>query len=398
MAVDTKTIQVHGLAEELQMLRDIARRFTETELMPLEKMVQEREANRGLSAEPILPPEVLAHLDERARELELFGLDVPVELGGQGLGFTAKAVVLEELNRSITPYRLPPESPNLFWLMEEATPEQRERYLLPYARGEKRSSLALTEPNAGSDAAAIETTATQVEGGWVLNGSKTFISRCDEASFFIVVAVTDKNKRARGGITAFLVDKGTPGFKIGRHIHTMGHDTPSELVFEDCFVPKSQVLGEVGWAFRPLQNRLGVRRCEIAARCVGMAERLIQMMVDQANARSTFGELLAERQAVQWMIADSVMDVHAARLMVMDVAGKMDAGIKDVRMESSVVKVFATEMITRVVDRALQVHGGLGYTKDLPIEFIYRNSRFLRIVEGPSEIHRRQIARFRLHA
>jgi len=389
-------IQVYGLPEELEFVRDIARRFTETELMPLEKMVQEREISRGLSAEPLIPKEVHEHLDKKARELDLFGLDVPEELGGQGLGFMYKAVVLEEINRSITPYRLPPESPNLSWLIEEATPEQTEKYLLPYSRGDKRSSLALTEPNAGSDAAAIEATATRSEGGWVLNGTKTFISRCDEADFFIVIAVTDKAKRGRGGISAFLVDKGTPGFKIGRYIWTMGYDTPSELIFEDCFVPDSQVLGEIGWAFKPLQKRLGVRRSEIAARCLGHAERLVQLMVDQANNRVTFGKPLAERQAVQWMIADSVMSIHAARLMVMDVAAKMDAGVPDVRNESSIAKVFATEMVSTIVDRALQLHGGIGYTKDSPIEFIYRNSRALRIVEGASEIHRRQIARFRL--
>ena len=391
-------IEVHGLPDELRMLRDIVRQFVQTELMPLEKIVQEREARRGLGNDPVIPPEENARLIQRARELDLWGLDVPVELGGQGLGFCAKVIAIEELFRTIVPFRFPPESPNLFMLIENCTPEQRERYLVPYARGEKLSAIVLTEPNAGSDAAAIQTTAVRRDGGWVLNGTKTFISYADVADFYIVIAVTDKEKRARGGITAFLVDRDTPGCRVGRHIPTMGEPTPFEMVFDDCFLPDSQVLGEVGWGFRPLMNRLDVRRIEMAARAVGMAERMIQMMVEYANTRVTFGQPLAERQAIQWMIADSVMEVHATRLMVMDVARKLDDGIKDVRVEAASAKIFGSEMISRVVDRAMQVHGGLGYTKDLPIEYMYRNSRVLRIYEGTSEILRRQIARLRLRA
>lgn len=381
------------LSEDLRMLRDLVRKFVDSELMPLEKTVQHREAARGLGNDPVIPPEDYDRLLGKARELGLWGLDVPEEFGGVGLGMEAKMIAVEEMNRSITPFRLPPESPNLYLLSKTCTPEQREKYLLPYASGEKRSSLALTEPDAGSDVSAMRTTARRVDGGWVLNGTKMWISWADAASFFIIVAVTDRDRGTRGGMTSFLVDAGTPGLTVGNFIPTMGEPTPYELLIENVFVPDSQVLGELGYAFKPLTNRLGVRRVEIAARCVGMASRLIDMMVQQAENRVTFGKPLGERQGVQWMIADSAMEVHASRLMVQDAARKLDAGIADLREEASITKVFATEMITRVVDRAMQVHGGIGFSKETPIEYIYRNSRVLRILEGASEIHRMQLAR-----
>jgi (R)-benzylsuccinyl-CoA dehydrogenase len=385
-----------ALSEDLHGLRDLVREFVRRELLPLEQIVQEREAARGLGNDPVIPPEDHARLTRRARELDLWGLDIPPELGGQGLGVLAKMVATEEINRSIVPFRLPPESTSISFLIEGCTPEQRERFVLPYTRDGKRMALALSEPNAGADAAAIETTAARADGGWLLNGAKTFISWADEADLVIVMALTDREKRSRGGITAFLVEAGTPGMHVGRHIPTMGHHTPNEMSFTDCFVPDGQVLGEVGYGFTPLAQCLNVIRVDVGARALGMAERLIDMMVEHANTRVTFGQKLADRQAVQWMIADSVMEVHAARLMVHDAAAKLDAGVKDVRTEASSVKVFATEMISRVVDRAMQVYGGMGYTRDLPIEFIYRNSRIMRIMDGPSEIHRQQIARLRL--
>ncbi|WEX12442.1 acyl-CoA dehydrogenase family protein [Chelativorans sp. AA-79] len=378
------------------MLQDLVRKFVTSELIPLEKKVQEREASRGLGNDPVIPPDDYSRLLGRAQELGLWGMDVPEEFGGSGLGIVAKMVAVEEMSRSITPFRLPPESPNLWLLSKTCTPQQREKYLLPYARGDKRSSLALTEADAGSDVGAMRTNAKRVDGGWLLNGTKMWISWANVADFFIVVAVTDKEKGTRGGMTSFLVDADTPGFRVGNFIPTMGEPTPYELQLENVFIPDEQVLGEIGYAFKPLTNRLGVRRVEIAARCVGMANRLIDLMVTQAENRVTFGKPLADRQAVQWMIADSAIEVHAARLMVRDAAEKLDAGISDIREEASITKVYATEMISRVVDRAMQVYGGIGFSKETPIEYIYRNSRVLRILEGASEIHRMQIARKRL--
>jgi (R)-benzylsuccinyl-CoA dehydrogenase len=382
--------------DEQDALRTVVREFVSTELMPLERTVQEREAARGLAATPVIPPDAYDRLLEEARRRDLWGLDVPAEYGGMELGMVGKMIAVEELNRSIVPFRLPPESPNLWLLVNYCTPYQREKWVEPYARGELRASLALTEPEAGSDATAIRSNATKVDGGWRLNGTKQFISWADVANFFIVIAWTDRDKPANGGISAFIVDKATPGLQVGKHMSTMGEPTPFEILLEDCFVPDENVLGEVGAGFRPMAGRLDMRRIEMASRCVGMGERCIELMVEQANNRKTFGEPLANRQMVQAWIADSVIDVHATRLMVMDAANKRDAGARSVRREASMCKVFGTEMITRVVDRTLQLYGGMGFSKELPIEYIYRNSRFLRILEGASEIHRITLAQLRL--
>jgi (R)-benzylsuccinyl-CoA dehydrogenase len=384
--------------EEQQALRSVVREFTRTELLPLERTVQEREAARGLGSEPVIPPEAYERLLEAARKRDLWGLDVPAEYGGQELGMVGKMIAVEELNRSIVPFRLPPESPNLWLLVNYCTDYQRQRWVEPYARGELRASLALTEPEAGSDATAIRSTATRAPGGWRLNGTKQFISWADVASFFIVIAWTDRDQPASGGISAFIVDKDSPGLRVGAHTATMGEPTPFEVILDDCFVPDENVLGAVGAGFRPIAGRLDTRRIEMGARCVGMAERCIELMVTQAKNRRTFGQPLADRQMVQTWIADSEIEVHATRLMVMDAAGRRDAGARNVRREASMCKVFGTEMITRVVDRTLQLYGGMGFSKELPIEYIYRNSRFLRVLEGASEIHRISLAKLRLDA
>ena len=382
------------LPDDIRQIGETVRRFVSEELMPLEKTVIERDAARGMTGtEPLIPPDLHAKLLAKAREIGLWGIDVPEEYGGLGLGSLAKCVVLEELNRTIVPFVFPPETPNLHMLMACCTPAQRERYLLPYARGDVHSSLCLTEPGAGSDAAAVEMRAVRRGDKWVLNGTKMFITRADEAAFFIVIALTDKEKRARGGITAFLIDKDTPGLKLVRPIPMIGAHRPWEVLFEDVAVGDDQVLGEVGQAFVPLQNRLGVRRLEIGTRCVGQAKRALGMMLEQARVRKTFGQLLEDRQSVQWWIADSAVDIHATRLMAYQAAWRADQGETDLRLESSMIKIFATEMVGRVVDRAMQIYGGYGMSKDMPLEFLYRVVRMHRIYEGPSEIHRWQVAK-----
>jgi len=382
------------LPEEYKMIRETVRRFVKEELVPLERTVIERDANRGMTGtEPLIPPEVNKRLLAKVKEIGLWGIDVPEEFGGLGLGSLAKCVVVEELNRTVTPFILPPETPNLHMLLNCCTPAQHDRYLLPYARGEVQSSMCITEPNAGSDVQSLEMKAERKNGCWLLNGTKVFITRADEAGFFIVIAVNDKAKRAKGGITAFLVDRNTPGLKLTRPIATIGAHRPWEIVFQDVEVRDDQVLGEVGEAFIPLQNRLGVRRLEIGTRCVGQASRALEMMIEQAENRVTFGKPLSERQAVQWWIADSAVDIHATRLMAYEAAWKADQGNTDLRLESSMIKIFATEMVGRVVDRAMQAFGGYGMTKDLPLEFLYRVVRMHRIYEGPTEIHRWQVAK-----
>ncbi|HBU42933.1 MULTISPECIES: acyl-CoA dehydrogenase family protein [unclassified Microbacterium] len=381
------------LTEELEAVQQIARDFTRRELVPLEESVIRREVERGFDKVPLIEPEREQQLTAAVRELGLWGIEVPEELGGAGLGLQAKAVALEEVNYSITPYRLPPESPNISYLDAVATSSQKQRYLEPLCRGDMTSALALTEPDAGADAAGIRTTAVKDGSEWVINGSKLWISWADTVDFFIVIAVTDQEKRSRGGMTAFLVDRDAPGLDISAPIPTMGEQRPFGLFFDNVRVADDAVLGEIGNAFPPLTNRLGVRRVEIGARCTGQAQRMIDMMCSYSLERHTFGAPLADRQSVQNMIADSVMELHAVRLMVHDAATALDAGERDIRLEASSVKVQATEMLSRVVDRAMQVHGAMGYSKELPIEYVYRNSRVLRILEGPSEIHRGQVAK-----
>jgi (R)-benzylsuccinyl-CoA dehydrogenase len=381
------------LPESTAMVRETVARFVREALMPHEALIIRREAERGFKDDPLIPPELDATLQRKARDIGLWGIDVPEEFGGQDFGMLAKCVVIEEIKHTIVPFVLPPESPNLYMLKELCKGDQVDRYLMPYARGEKKSCLALTEEGAGSDAAAIKMRAERKDGKWVLNGSKIWISNARRADFMIVMAVTDPGKGSRGGITAFLVDKGTPGVSIPSSYPMIGEYHPYGVFFDNVTLDDSQVLGDVGNGYAPLSKRLGVRRLDIAARCVGLAVRCLEMMIEQANSRSTFGAPLADRQAVQWWIADSYQEMEMVRLMVYKLAWKLDRGDADFRLDGSMVKVQATEMIGRVVDRAIQLYGGMGLSKELPLEYIARMVRVLRVVEGPSEVHRWVIAR-----
>ncbi|MGB3432874.1 acyl-CoA dehydrogenase family protein [Achromobacter sp.] len=381
------------LPEESRMVRDTVARFVKEELIPHEALIIRRESERGFSDTPIIPPELEAALQDKAKSIGLWGIDVPEEFGGQDLGMLTKCLVVEQLKHSIVPFVLPPESPNLFLLKELCRGDQVDRYLLPYSRGEKKSCLALSEPGAGSDAAAIKTRAERKNGKWLLNGTKLWISNARRSDFMIVMALTDPAAGKSGAYTAFLVDKGTPGLTIPTSFPMIGEYHPYEVVLDNVELDDSQVLGEVGGGFAPISKRLGVRRLEIASRCLGLATRCLEMMIEQANTRHTFGAPLADRQAVQWWIADSYQEIEMLRLMVYRMAWKMDQGDADVRRDGSLVKVQGTEMITRVVDRAIQLFGGMGVSKELPLEYISRMCRVMRIVEGPSEVHRWIIAR-----
>jgi (R)-benzylsuccinyl-CoA dehydrogenase len=381
------------LPEELRMLRDTVARFARQELRPLEKDVIRREAERGLTDAPLIDPDAEKALNRKAKEIGLYGIDVPEEYGGQNLGMLAKAVVIEELKTSITPYVLPPDSPNLYMLRETCKGDQVEKYFIPYARGEKKSAIAITEPGAGSDPAAMKTRAEYRNGKWVINGQKTFISNARKADFIIVMAVTDPAKGSRGGITAFLVDQGTRGMSIPAVFNTIGEHAPYGVFFDDVEVSDDQVLGEVGNGFGPMQNRLGVRRMEIACRSLGYARRCLELMIPYANERVTFGKPLADRQAVQWWIADSFQEMEMVRLITWRLACRIDQGETNWRRDAAMVKLQGSEMIFRIADRAMQMFGGMGMTKDMPLEYISRACRAYRIYEGPSEVHRWFIAR-----
>ena len=381
------------LPEELRMLRETVARFVREELLPLERDVIKREAERGLTDAPLIDPDVEKHLADKAREIGLYGIDVPEEYGGQNMGMLAKAVVIEELKTSIVPFVLPPDSPNLWMLRETCKGEQINKYLLPYASGDKKSAIAISEPGAGSDPAGMKTRAEYKNGKWVLNGQKIWISHARHADFMIVMAVTDPAKGSRGGITAFLVDKGSKGLSIPSVFNTMGEHAPYAVFFDNVELSDDQVLGDVGNGFGPMQNRLGVRRMEIACRSLGYARRCMDLMLKQANERKTFGALLAERQQVQWWLADSWQEMEMVRWITWRLAWKMDKGGGDWRREAAMVKLQGSEMIARVSDRAIQLLGGMGVSKDLPLEYIARACRVFRIFEGPSEVHRWFIAR-----
>lgn len=381
------------LPEELRMLRDTVARFTREELLPLEKDVIRREAERGLTDAPLIDPDAEKALDAKAKEIGLYGIDVPEEYGGQNLGMLAKAVVAEELKLSITPWTLPPDSPNLFMLKETCKGDQIKKYFIPYANGEKKSAIAITEPGAGSDPAGMKTRAEYKNGKWVINGQKIFISNARKADFMILMAMTDQAKGSRGGITAFLIDKGTKGVSIPTVLNTIGEYTPYGVFLDNVELSDDQVLGTVGNGFGPMQNRLGVRRMEIAARALGFARRCMDLMLPYAHERITFGKPLADRQAIQWWLADSFQEMEMVRLITWRLACKIDAGEGNWRRDAAMVKLQGTEMIQRITDRAMQMFGGMGMTKDMPLEYMSRASRVWRIYEGPSEVHRWFIAR-----
>lgn len=388
-----------SLSAEHVMLKEVAQRFTTKELLPLEPVLLERELRMWTDGYTLLPQDAHARLLRLTQEMGFWGIEVDEAFGGQGLGMLAKTLVVEEMSKSLIAFSphgftLPPDAPNLYYLNDCGTAAQREKYLAPYCRGELESAMMATEPGAGSDIGGLKTSAVRKGDRWVINGAKQFISKCDKHNlFFICIAVTDRDAPTKGRLTAFLLDKDTPGLQIGKAIPVIGA-MPSWAVFLDNVeVGDDAVLGEVGNAFIPLQNRFGVRRIELAAHCTGMAERLIQMMIDQANIRSTFGVPLAERQTVQNWIADSTIELESVRLMLYHAAWKSDRGQKDLRIEAACLKIAATEMLTRVADRAMQVHGGMGLSRELGIEYVARMVRIWRVLEGPSEIHRMSIAK-----
>lgn len=390
-----------SIPEEFMMLKESMREFVKRELLPLEREFLEREMKMHAEPGHLIPDDVNKNLMDKCKALGFWGIEVEEKFGGQGLGMLAKTLVMEELSKSFPGFYgfwLPPDAPNLYYLADCCKGNQREKYFVPYCNNELESAMACTEPTGGSDVSGLKTMAVRKGDKWIINGVKTFISKCDyDNVFFILIAVTDKDAAQKDRFTAFLLDRNTPGLRIGREIPVISAMRSWDLILEDVEVGDDAVLGEVGKAFVPLQNRFGVRRIELASRCTGMAERLIQMMIDQANTRVTFGESLASRQSVQNMIADSTMELEPIRWFLYYTAWKSDQGAKDLRVEGASLKVMATEMLSRVADRAMQLHGGVGMARELGIEYVYRMVRVWRIVEGPSEIHRWTLARQLLH-
>jgi len=377
------------LDDDHRMLRDLVQKFVAQELIPLEGAVMARGAG-GQDAD--LSADERRRIDKVSKELGLWSLDAPEEVGGLGMPHVALVAVNEALGSTVAKYTLPPDSPNLRMLATTVNDRQRDAYLAPYARGETISAIGISEPGAGSDPAGMQTKAVRDGDDWVINGRKIWITRAAEADFTILMAITDPVKRARGGMSAFLIDRDTPGFNVLRRIPMLGGEYTYEVVLEDCRVPGWKLLGTEGQGFGPMQVRLGTRRMEMAAWCIGAAQRALDMMRDFAPQRRTFGHKLSERQVVQWWVADAATQIHAARLMAYDCAWKLDQHI-DVRNEISMLKIFATEMAQKVIDNAMQCFGGMGMACEMPLHLFAGRVRTMRIYDGPSEVHRMVVAR-----
>jgi acyl-CoA dehydrogenase len=377
------------LDSEHQMLLDVVQRFVREQLLPLESQVLARDV-QGAGGE--LTKSERDQVNSVARELGLWSLDAPTDLGGLDMPYVAMVGVNEALGSTAAHYILPPDSPNLRMLMATVSPRQREAYLAPYARGETLSAIGISEPGAGSDPAGMTTRAQRDGDDWIINGRKIWITRAAEADFTILMAITDPQKRARGGMSAFLIDRGTPGFQVLRRIPMLGGEFTYEVLLENCRVPGWKLLGTEGAGFAPMQVRLSTRRMQMAAWSIGAAQRALDMLREFAPQRRTFGKRLSERQTVQWWVADGAARIHAARLMAYDCAWKLDQG-RDVRTEISMLKYFATEMAQGVIDHAMQCFGAMGMTREMPLQLLAGRVRNMRIYDGPSEVHRMVVAR-----
>ncbi|PWV57348.1 acyl-CoA dehydrogenase family protein [Nocardiopsis sp. L17-MgMaSL7] len=373
-----------SLSEEQRAIQSWVRTFVERELMPLENEALRRERE---GHPPGLTHEEKARLRALARRSDFWGVGTPEEYGGMGLDAVTEALIETELGRTFLTFKFGGEADNILF---HANEEQKRAYLLPTIEGERRSCFAITEPGAGSDAKAIRTRAVRDGDEWVINGEKTFITGGEEADFALVFAVTDPERGANGGVTCFLVDRDM-GW-TSEPIDTMGERRPASLVFQDVRVPHENILGEEGKGFALAMKWIGRGRYLLPARALGGCERLLDMGIVYAKTRETFGAPIADRQAIQWMIADSQTEIEALRLLVLHAAWQVSQGV-DSRHAQSIAKLFGGVKANEIVDRVMQIHGGMGYTRELPVERFYRDLRLLRIFEGTDEIQRRTIAR-----
>jgi acyl-CoA dehydrogenase len=366
---------------DLDEFRVAVRRFVDDEISPRLSRHETEET---------FPSDVLALI----REAGYTGIRIPTEYGGKGLNFREYCVVLEEFARTGPALYLWVNDGVGMTIARRGTALQRDKYLPRYAAGELTAAMAFSESEAGSDAAAIKTRAEYREGKWFITGRKHYISKGDSADFFIVTAVTDSSKRARGGITAFLVDKTTPGFTVSRVETTMGSKIYklAELTLEECAVSEDAVLGGEGQGFAAAMATLEDGRVSVASTCLGISDRLIELMVEHVKSRRTFGTLLSDRQGIRWMIADSATEVELGRSLVEQTIDKLERDLP-VGAAASMCKLHCSEALGRIADRAVQVHGGMGIIEGLSVERFYREVRFFRVGEGASEIQRILIAR-----
>ncbi|MET3318847.1 acyl-CoA dehydrogenase family protein [Peribacillus butanolivorans] len=372
------------LNKEMLQMKNMIRNFVEKEVEPYAQQIEE---------EDVIPQ----HLVEKSKELGLFGISIPEQYGGIGLNAVEKATVLEQLGRthngfvSLISAHTGIGSTGLVKLASE---HLKNKYLPEMAAGNKIAAFALSEPGAGSDATNLATSAVKKGDYWVMNGTKHFITNGPIADVYTVFALTDKEKGAKGGITAFLIERDFPGLTVGKKDKKMGlrGSYTSQVIFEDCIIPEENVIGEVGMGYMSALKILGEGRVGLAARAVGSCGKLIELSAKYAKERIQFGKPIADNQAIQWMLADMATETEAARALTMMAAQKIDEGKKVIK-EASMAKLFASDVFNRVADKAVQIHGGMGYMAEYPVERFYRDARITKIYEGTNEIQRLIIAR-----
>jgi acyl-CoA dehydrogenase len=380
-------------SQELADMVATTRRFIATRISPVEQQVDDDDR---------IDPDLWKALIGESVSIGTYGANVPEDLGGPGLSIYEQTVLWEEFGHASWPFSYLLARPHR--ILFECSVEQRARYLDPVLRGEREQCFALTEAGAGSDNAVMATRAVKVDGGYVLNGTKHFISH-GNADFAIVFAVTGPGPRRTPAVTAFLVDKGQPGYTIGARQHMMGWRgmEERELSFEDCFVPDEQVLGAPGEGLRLAFASVAQRRLQIAGFCIGMMERLLALSIGHTRGRVILDQPLSEKQGVRWMLADMATEPYIARAATHHAARLCDEARAEGRTDSelslmfgkeiSIAKLHASTALNRVADLAVQVHGGMGWCRDYPVERLYRDARVFRIIEGADEVHRGIIAK-----
>lgn len=372
-------------SETLAQLCATLRRFVDEQLIPAEAEVSEADA---------IPERIVAQM----RALGLFGLTAPEEFGGLGLTMEEEVMAVFELGRAAPAFRsmfATNVGIGMQGIAIDGTAEQKARYLPGLASGALIGSFALTEPDVGSDAGSMRTTARRDGDHYVLNGTKRFITNAPHAGLFTVMARTDPQSKGAAGVSAFAVERGTPGLSLGKPEKKLGQQGAHvyDVIFEECRVPAAALIGGVeGLGFKTAMKVLDKGRLHIAAACVGLAERILDDMLDYAVQRRQFGKPLSDFQLLQGMFADSRADAYAARCMVLDAARKRDAGL-DVSVEASCAKMFASEAVGRIADRNVQVHGGNGYIREYRAEQLFRDARLFRIYEGTTQIQQIIIAK-----
>ena len=376
------------MTQEQELITGMVRKFVREEIVPLE-------LNLDPDADELDPAD-RDRLVEKTKAMGLYGLGIPAEYGGPDIDLMTSTLIAIEMSQHRAGLYAPCYGTfggaGLAQLFE-ATDEQKEQYLFPTLRGEKRGFFGLSEPSGGSDPArAIQTKAERDGDDWIINGGKLWISGADKADYGLVFARTDKNK-GRNGVTCFIVDTDNPGFHVRRVVHTLrSAHYATELQFEDMRIPHANILGEVNKGFAIASHRLTRQRIPYAAGCLGVAIKAQEMALEYVPQRETFGAPLSSRQAIQWMLVDNEIDIKQATWITLEAAAKADNG-EGFRKEAAMAKLVATEAGGRVVDRCMQMFGGLGVAKDLPLERWFREMRIRRIGEGPSEVQRHVIAR-----